>query len=426
MATGRAQTLASNGADQNCSITIVCPLHGDHGPYVFNGQHNLIINNSKVLGNELNTHQHDIRLGYSHCEYDCCTLQTILRTWRNQEFSPFLNNNTFAALYQLSKALWEYQCRPNWFQGFAIEIRDRYWKTDFKYGDNSDTWAFIALVFGWEDVFALASMDVPSLGIQPRLNEASYQEMQIARIVGERDYTDQFSATYDFVRNSCGELPNKNQQVFDRLLKRFKEKDIIITSDQEANIRTLRPLGIVGLLRMFESFLEQDAQLPKPRGTTLGNRLHRPLLSRMVSSIKHKRNSQAAEPTSIQDSLDPTERDLLSYIKEHREFSLSRFLERNRDAGQRFRNLRSDNLLLDARNTWLPQIPPVGSFHRELDGAQRELHNQTAPGSPRYSGYFHTPGCFQYPSCIHSPGSLYSPESFRTSCTCRPATPPPS
>lgn len=181
MATGSP---ASNGAHQNCSITIVCPPHGHHGPYVFNGQHDLIINHSKVLRNQLKAGEHHIRLDYSHREYDCSTLKTILKTWTNQEFTPLLNTDPFEALYQLSKALWEYQCRPNWFQRFANEIRDRYWATDFKYGGHSDTWALIALVFGWEDVFALASMDVPSLGIQPRSNEASYQEIQIARIVG--------------------------------------------------------------------------------------------------------------------------------------------------------------------------------------------------------------------------------------------------
>jgi hypothetical protein len=185
MATGSPQTMTSNNSThQNCSITIVCPLHGNHGPYIFNGQHDLIFNNSKVLGSQLNAGQHHMHLDYSRREYDCSTLIPILQTWKTQEFPPLLSTNPFAALYQLSKALWEYQCRPKWFQRFANEIRDHLWATDFKSGGHSDTWALIALVFGWEDVFALASMDIPSLGIQPRLNEASYQEIQIAQVVG--------------------------------------------------------------------------------------------------------------------------------------------------------------------------------------------------------------------------------------------------
>jgi hypothetical protein len=251
--------------------------------------------------------------------------------------------------------------------------------------------------------------------------------------IGEKDYTDQLSSTYNFVRNRCSALEDINRQVFDRLLKCFKAKSIFILIDQEANIERLRPLGVVGLLRKFESFLERDAEAPKPRGIPPGNRYpQRPFIWRMASSIKHKRNSQATGPTSIQDDLDPTERDLLSQINEHCESSLSQLLERNGDAGRRFQNLRRHRLLLHDEspnsnrtsgitgNTSLPEITPVAPpLSRELPGSPTQFYNQTAPGCIHCSGLFRSSGCFR------SQGSFHSPGAFRLPCSCRPATPPP-
>jgi hypothetical protein len=229
-------------------------------------------------------------------------------------------------------------------------------------------------------------------------------------MIGEEDYINQFSLTYSFVRNRCGTLADTNRQVFDRVLKCFKAQGIAILTDQEGNIETTRPLGVVGLLRMFESFLEQDSGTPKHRIIPRGNRYpQRPFIWRMASSIIHKHTNQAAEPASIiQDNLDPTERDLLSHIEQHRESCLSQFLKRNGAAGQRFRNLRRDRLVLHdesansnringmAGNILASELAPVEPVPRELPGSPYRFCNQTAPG------------CFHFP------------------CSCRATTPPPS
>jgi hypothetical protein len=175
---------SSIGAYPCYSITIACTQHENHGPYNFNGQDDLVINNSKVLGNQFNAGEHHILLDYSGREYDCSTLCSIIQTWKNQEYRPLLQGNTFVALSQLSKALWEYQCCLKWFRRVANDIREQHWATHFQHGGHSGTWAFIALVFGWEDVFGLASMDIPRLGFQPHLDREPQEQKQIAAIVG--------------------------------------------------------------------------------------------------------------------------------------------------------------------------------------------------------------------------------------------------
>lgn len=201
-------------------------------------------------------------------------------------------------------------------------------------------------------------------------------------MIGESDYAGQLSSTYDFVRNTCCELVETDPQVSNRIRKCFKARSIAILEVKERNIEIVRPLGVVGLLRMFESFLEQDAGTLKRGVIPKSNRYStRPFLWRMASGIRHKRNNQAAEPETLtQESLGFTEHGLLLQIEQHRESSLSRFLERNGAAGLRFQNLRRGRLVLPdeianpdringtAGNVLLPQIAPVGSLSRELPG----------------------------------------------------------
>lgn len=229
-------------------------------------------------------------------------------------------------------------------------------------------------------------------------------------LIGEEDYDNQFSSTYEFVRNTCGRLESTNRQVFDRVIKCFRDKDIAILTAMQGSIDTLRPLGVVGLLRMFESFLEHDTGTANHRVIPRGNRYpQRPFLWRMASSIRHTHNSQAEEAASIvQNNSDPTERDLILRIKEHRESSLSRFLERNNAAGDRFRTLRRERLILhgegansdritnNAGNTLPGEIAHVEASPRELPAWPSRSPTQTAVG------------------CFHPP------------CSCRATTPPAS
>lgn len=179
--------MASSAAPQSPSIEIACKPHcrDNHGPFHFSGQDDLVISNSRVLGHLYSTGgQHSLWMFSGH-EYDCTTLKSIINTWRTQEYDrPLPHLDTFVALSQLSKALWDYQCSPKWFLRFASEVREEYWPTHFRHGGYSGTWAFIALVFGWEDVFGYASMDVPSLGFQPHLQPQPYEYREVAGIVG--------------------------------------------------------------------------------------------------------------------------------------------------------------------------------------------------------------------------------------------------
>lgn len=76
-------------------------------------------------------------------------------TWRFKELQELL---------ELSRALWEYERAINPFRSVAELIRDRLWPEDYRRGDNCEGWAFIALVFGWRDVFEEASAEILSEG----------------------------------------------------------------------------------------------------------------------------------------------------------------------------------------------------------------------------------------------------------------------
>lgn len=368
-ATVSLQTMAANDAHQYYSIRIICPQHDNHGPYNFSGQDDLITSNSKKIGDQFKDGEHHIEWHYSEREYDCTTLRSIIQAWKNQEYDPLPQGDSFAALSQLSKALWDYQCCPKWFGPFANDVREQHWIAHFRDGSHSPTWAFIALVFGWEDVFGLASMDIPSLGRRPYWNPENREYNQIAKIVGEEDYSKELSSTYNFVRNRCGKLEGTNRQVFDRVVKCFKARGIAILTDQEGNNDIISQLGVVGLLRLFESFLEANAGTPTHRSIPRGHRYpQRPFIWRMASNIvRHRHKNQAAESAStIQDNLDDfTERGLLSRIEEYCESSLSRFLVRNPAAGRRFRQLREDRLVLhenaNPNTIWPGNTSPHGT-----------------------------------------------------------------
>lgn len=66
----------------------------------------------------------------------------------------------FKELLELSRALWEFECAINPFRGVAELIRGRLWPEDCRRGNNCEGWAFIALVFGWRDVFEEASAEI--------------------------------------------------------------------------------------------------------------------------------------------------------------------------------------------------------------------------------------------------------------------------
>lgn len=63
-------------------------------------------------------------------------------------------------LLELSRALWEFECAINPFRSVAELTRDRLWPEDCRRGNDCEGWAFIALVFGWRDVFEEASAEI--------------------------------------------------------------------------------------------------------------------------------------------------------------------------------------------------------------------------------------------------------------------------
>ena len=171
-------------APQDRDITIVCATHKNHGPYDFSGGERLrnVSRNSLILGGRFRTGLHHISLDCVGKQYDCYTLDSMIKTWRNQEYLPPRRDADVQVLSHLSKALLEYRCNPSWFESFAEGIKEQHWDDDFQQGGRSCDWAIIALVFGWRDIFGLASMDVPRLGVPPKPNEEC---AVLRRIIGE-------------------------------------------------------------------------------------------------------------------------------------------------------------------------------------------------------------------------------------------------
>lgn len=58
----------------------------------------------------------------------------------------------FDDLLELAVALWKYECSPQLFASFAQALRPSNWDKDEATGTALD-WAFVAFVFGWDDIF---------------------------------------------------------------------------------------------------------------------------------------------------------------------------------------------------------------------------------------------------------------------------------
>lgn len=94
--------------------------------------------------------------------YDCATLRAILQVWNGD--GVYRRHRGLQELLDLARALWDWECRIlDIFKAFAWDVRQTKYAGDFKAGRNSHAWAFIAVVFGWEDIFGEAVMDVPGL-----------------------------------------------------------------------------------------------------------------------------------------------------------------------------------------------------------------------------------------------------------------------
>ena len=74
----------------------------------------------------------------------------------------------FSELLQLARALWDYGCSPRWFEPFANGVRAIRCEEHYRAGVHSQAWAFIAIVFGWRDVFGRAVMDISELADVPQ------------------------------------------------------------------------------------------------------------------------------------------------------------------------------------------------------------------------------------------------------------------
>ncbi|KAJ9138639.1 hypothetical protein NKR23_g8411 [Pleurostoma richardsiae] len=99
--------------------------------------------------------------------YNCCTLDCIIRSWKEGErFQPRTSmqpQEEVAQLIGISRALWDYQCKTTWFEDFARDVRDKYFMYHHANKILCQEWAFISVVFSWEHHFGQAVMDVAEL-----------------------------------------------------------------------------------------------------------------------------------------------------------------------------------------------------------------------------------------------------------------------
>jgi hypothetical protein len=152
-------------------LCITCANHKDHGP--FDVSSNVVLHNSRMLAQQMDSDSATdslLVLESAGGVYDCHILQSIIFTWRQSTHvlvsQPDLE--PFSQLQQLARALWNYGCAPLSFENFAKSVRAVRWEQHYREGINSQAWAFIAVVFGWTDVFGRAVMDIFELADDPQ------------------------------------------------------------------------------------------------------------------------------------------------------------------------------------------------------------------------------------------------------------------
>jgi hypothetical protein len=161
------------------SLRISCANHSGHGPVEV--RRDVVLHNSRVLGQQLLDKKPDptpegspthpqLVLNYAGGGYDCRILKSIISTWKQLKHVPVSppDLEPFDELLQLARSLWKYGCLPDWFEPFANDVRDMCWEEHYRAGFHSQAWAFIAVVFGWGDVFVRAVMDIPELADDPQ------------------------------------------------------------------------------------------------------------------------------------------------------------------------------------------------------------------------------------------------------------------
>jgi hypothetical protein len=180
-------------------LRISCANHSGHGP--FEVRRDVLLQNSRVLWQQLLNQRADptsegsptppqLVLDCAGDGYDCRILKSIISTWEQPKHVPVglpdlksfdelqqpkhvpvgLDLKPFDELQQLARALWKYGCLPRRFEPFANKVQSTCWEEHYRAGLHSHAWAFIAVVFGWGDVFVRAVMDMPELAddLQPQ------------------------------------------------------------------------------------------------------------------------------------------------------------------------------------------------------------------------------------------------------------------
>lgn len=176
-------------------LCISCANHSDHGPFAVS--RNVVLHNSRVLGQQLmdieshptpedNPKDSLLILKPVDGSYDCGILESIICTWRQNMHALVGQSDLepFSELQQLARALWDYGCSPHWFKPFANGVRAIRWEEHYRAGVHSQAWAFIAVVFGWKDVFGRAVMDISELADVPQLQlPPNHWPEQLERLV---------------------------------------------------------------------------------------------------------------------------------------------------------------------------------------------------------------------------------------------------
>ncbi|KAJ2902344.1 hypothetical protein MKZ38_000661 [Zalerion maritima] len=97
--------------------------------------------------------------------YSCLILESMVQTWKTSSHvrvRPGMDD--FQELYELSLALWDYQCSTQPFKNFADTTVRSLFDYDHEYRKaRSKAWAFIAVVFWYPTEFGRSIMDVREL-----------------------------------------------------------------------------------------------------------------------------------------------------------------------------------------------------------------------------------------------------------------------
>lgn len=103
------------------------------------------------------------------------TLRFLLKSFEARE-SLSTEYKRFDDLVELAVALWEFECSTELFASFAKAFRPSDWNHD-EGNRNTLDWAFVAFVFGWDDIFGQTTKEIIVAEKDPRIWQSARAEI---------------------------------------------------------------------------------------------------------------------------------------------------------------------------------------------------------------------------------------------------------